>query len=78
MMQWVLVTLAALVGGLILGAIGLVIGADYGGNFCTTCEFNGVTGYEATGQVGFLIGVPTGALLSGGGVLAFLARRKAK
>ena len=50
--------------GLILGLIGMLIGALIGGNFATGFQFNGVRGYEATGQVGFILGAAIGVLVS--------------
>ena len=47
--------LASLIIGLILGIIGWIAGAWFGGNFATEVVFNGVRGYEATGQIGFII-----------------------
>jgi hypothetical protein len=77
-MQWVLVGVAAVVGGLFLGILGMAIGADFGGKFCDPCEFNGVTGYEATGQVGFFIGTPLGFIVSAWGIRAFLLWLRAR
>ena len=55
----------ALIAGAILGGgiIGLVIGAIIGGNFGEKFTFNGVYGYEAAGQVGFIIGTVSGAMV---------------
>ncbi len=50
--------------GLILGMVGMLIGALIGGNFATSFQFNGVRGYEATGQVGFIIGISLGVFVS--------------
>ena len=50
--------------GFILGMLGMLIGALIGGNFATEFQFNGVRGYEATGQVGFIIGAALGAMIS--------------
>jgi len=63
--RWACVALAAGLGSFVTGAVGLIAGATFGGNFCNTCEFNGVRGYEATGQLGFLLGAITGAALFG-------------
>jgi hypothetical protein len=46
--------------GLIAGVIGWVIGALIGGNYAEQLVFNGVRGYEATGQIGFLLGTLIG------------------
>ena len=37
--------------------LGLLVGAWFGGNYAEDFQFNGVRGYEATGQVGLLCGV---------------------
>ena len=50
--------------GLILGMVGMLIGALIGGNYATEFQFNGVRGYEATGQLGFVIGAAIGVLVS--------------
>jgi len=34
--------------------LGMLIGAWLGGNFAQDFQFNGVRGYEATGQIGLL------------------------
>jgi hypothetical protein len=34
----------------------MIVGADYGGNYATDFEFNGVRGYEATGQIHAIVG----------------------
>ena len=50
--------------GLGFGFLGLLIGAYIGGNFAETFIFNGVRGYEATGQLGFWAGIIIGLVLS--------------
>jgi hypothetical protein len=50
--------------GFILGMVGMLIGALIGGNFAAGFRFNGVQGYEATGQVGFILGAALGAIIS--------------
>ena len=50
--------------GLGFGFLGLLIGAYIGGNFAETFIFNGVRGYEATGQLGFWAGIVIGLVLS--------------
>ena len=37
--------------------LGLLVGAWFGGNYAEDFQFNGVRGYEATGQIGLLCGV---------------------
>ncbi len=44
------------------GITGLVIGALIGGNYLPDFSFNGVQGYEATGQLGLIIGVLIGVI----------------
>ncbi len=56
--------LALVASGLILGLLGLFVGALIGGNFAVDFYFNRVRGYDATGQVGFLLGAATGVVLS--------------
>ncbi len=58
--------------GLILGVIGLLIGTWFGGNFATEFVFNNVRGYEATGQVGFILFALIGAV----GGWQYMAKRK--
>ena len=59
---------------LVSGIIGLVIGALIGGNYAQDFVFDGVRGYEATGQLGFILGVVAGLFLS----VWFIVRRKNK
>ena len=47
-----------------VGILGWLVGAYIGGNFAQTFLFNGVRGYEATGQLGFIIGAILGITLS--------------
>ena len=58
--------------GFISGVIGLIIGALIGGNYAEQFVFNGVRGYEATGQIGFILGVLIGSISS----WRFLVKRK--
>jgi len=37
--------------------LGVLVGAWFGGNYAENFQFNGVRGYEATGQVGLLCSV---------------------
>jgi len=64
MIKLVLKGALVIASGLIFGFVGLVIGAYIGGNFAETLTFNGVRGYEATGQLGFLVGIVMGIILS--------------
>ncbi|MEI7847178.1 MAG: hypothetical protein WCK35_15370 [Chloroflexota bacterium] len=49
-----------IVAGLVSGIVGLVIGILFGGNYAEQFMFNGVRGYEATGQIGLLLGTSIG------------------
>jgi len=73
--QWIAVSIVAIMGGLAGAVVGLGVGADYGGNYCSTCEFNGQRGYEATGQIGFLVGAVMGLVLSARGTYAVVRKR---
>lgn len=42
----------------------LLLGFSIGGNFLTDFEFMGARGYEATGNIGFIIGIIVGLVLS--------------
>ena len=55
--------LAGLIGGIVIAVVGLVVGATYGGNYATDFEFNGLRGYEATGQIGAILGFVAGGSL---------------
>ena len=63
---------AVIVIALVFGAIGMIIGALLGGNYAEQFVFNGVQGYEATGQIGFILGISIGLILG----WRFLAKRK--
>ena len=53
-----------LVVGIICGIVGMGIGAYLGGNYATSFQFNGVRGYEATGQIGFIVGAALGVIIA--------------
>ncbi len=72
MFKNVLRIFAVIVIALVFGAIGMIISALIGGNYAEQFVFNGVQGYEATGQIGFILGISIG-LISG---WRFLAKRK--
>ena len=63
---------AVIVIALVFGTIGMIIGALLGGNYAEQFIFNGVQGYEATGQIGFILGISIGLILG----WRFLAKRK--
>ena len=76
---------AGIIGG-VIGAvpgfiIGWITGANIGGNYFTDFTFNGVRGYEATGQIGSIVGV---VLFAGAGaavallIAGWIARRKSR
>ena len=48
----------------IVGLIFMLIGISIGGNFFTNFELFGARGYEATGNLGFYIGILIGLVLS--------------
>lgn len=52
--------LAVLLIGVVSGVVGWIVGALIGGNFAEQVVFNGVQGYEATGQIGFILAALTG------------------
>jgi len=64
MLKTILRIFAVICIGLIFGAFGLIIGALIGGNYAEQFVFNDVRGYEATGQIGLILGVLIG-LISG-------------
>jgi hypothetical protein len=72
MRKTVLRFLAVIVIGFISGVIGLISGALIGGNYAEQFVFNGVQGYEATGQIGFILGALIGSISS----WWFLVKRK--
>ena len=50
--------------GLLVGVFGWIMGALIGGNYAEQFVFNGVRGYEATGQIGFILGALIGLFSS--------------
>ncbi len=60
MWKMMLRLLAVLFIGLVFGVIGWIVGALIGGNYAEQFVFNSVRGYEATGQLGFILGVLIG------------------
>jgi hypothetical protein len=54
--KWFFRLFFVLVAAIICGIVGWLIGANIGENYFVDFTFNGVRGYEATGQVGFLLG----------------------
>ena len=69
--------LVAFVFAVLGAAVGLLVGADYGGNVAPSAEFGGLRGYEAYGQWGALVGFAAGWFV---GLLAghFAARSSEK
>ena len=60
----ILRTFVVLLIGFVSGVIGWIVGALIGGNYAEQFVFNGVRGYEATGQLGFIFGTLIGLILS--------------
>ena len=56
--------IAVVASGLFFGFVGLLIGAYIGGNFAQDFTLFGVRGYEATGQLGFILGCIMGIAVS--------------
>jgi hypothetical protein len=63
MLKTIFRVLGTLVVGFVSGVTGWIVGALIGGNFAEQFVFNGVQGYEATGQVGFILGALLGLIL---------------
>jgi hypothetical protein len=64
MLKTMLRVFAVLLIGFVCGVIGWIVGALIGGNFAEQFVFNGVQGYEATGQIGFILGALIGLISS--------------
>jgi hypothetical protein len=64
MLKSILRVFAILLIGSVSGVIGWIVGALIGGNFAEQFVFNGVRGYEATGQIGFILAALTGLIVS--------------
>jgi hypothetical protein len=62
--------LIVVIAGTVCGIVGWIVGAYIGGNYAVDFTFNGVRGYEAVGQLGFIFAS------IGGGVLCWLATFK--
>jgi len=56
--------IAVITSGLFFGALGLFLGAYIGGNFVQDFTLFGVRGYEAAGQLGFILGCIMGIAVS--------------
>ena len=72
MLKTVLRVFAVIVIGFVSSIIGWIIGALIGGNYAELFVFNGVQGYEATGQIGFILGALIGLISS----WRFLVKRR--
>jgi len=70
----ILKSVIILFSGLLFGAAGLIAGAYIGGNFLENFAFNGVRGYEATGQAGLFAGSAVGVAL--GSALTFMHSKR--
>lgn len=55
---------AIIASGLVFGLIGMVIGAYIGGNYAQDFTLFDVRGYEAAGQLGFILGAIMGTVVS--------------
>jgi len=64
MLSTILRIFAAILIGFVCGVIGMIVGAIIGGNYAEQFVFNGVQGYEATGQVGFILAALIGLISS--------------
>ncbi len=64
MLKSVLKGIAVIASGLFFGALGLFLGAYIGGNFAQDFTLFGVRGYEAAGQLGFILGCIIGIAVS--------------
>jgi hypothetical protein len=59
---WKMMTL---IGSMLLGGfVGMLLGALIGGNHFENFMFNGLRGYEATGQLGAIIGALLGIIIT--------------
>jgi len=64
MLKTILRVLAVIVSGFVIGIVGMIVGALIGGNYAEQFVFNGVRGYEATSQVGLILGALIGLISS--------------
>ena len=64
MLKSVIKGAVVIISGLFFGAVGLFLGAYIGGNFAQNFTLFGVRGYEAAGQLGFILGTIMGMLVS--------------
>jgi len=64
MLKTVLRVFVIIVIGFVSGVLGWIVGALIGGNYAEQLVFNGVQGYEATGQIGFILGALMGLISS--------------
>ena len=71
MLKLILKGIVVLISGLLFGAMGLFSGAYIGGNYAQNFSLFGVRGYEAAGQLGFILGAIMGVVVS----ISFLRNR---
>ena len=71
MLKLILKGIVVLISGLTFGAMGLFLGAYIGGNYAQNFSLFGVRGYEAAGQLGFILGAIMGVVVS----ISFLRNR---
>lgn len=74
----VLVGAGSLLAGLGFAIVGLFVGAAIGGNYAVDFQFAGNRGYEATGVLGAIIGLPVGVIVGAliGFVIVRVCRRR--
>jgi len=85
MIRIVIRVLAVIFIGFVCAVIGLILGAVVGGNLAGIYElvlghpfvFNGREGYEATGQIGLILGALIGLVASGVRLFGKRTKRKA-
>ena len=75
-LQIILVILVTVLGAFGGAIIGLLTGAFIGGNWFTDFVFNGVQGYEATGQIGALAGAFIGGIIAQSSMVSYFRRRR--
>jgi hypothetical protein len=64
MLKSALKGIAVIASGLFFGALGLFLGTYIGGNFAQDFTLFGLRGYEAVGQLGFIMGAIMGIAVS--------------
>ncbi len=75
-MRIVIIIISTLVTAFIGLIIGITTGMNIGGNYFTNFVFNGARGYEATGQIGAMVGTILFGFIGFYLPFKFLKRRK--